>query len=222
MKNILIIGDTHEPFTLKYYLDFCLETKKELKCTEVVMIGDIVDLHALSFHEHNPNGLSPSHEIDLAKKHLKKWYKAFKKVKITLGRHDRLPSRKATANGLPKQTIKSFREIWELPTGWEYDHSYQINGVKYFHGDGYSGLYPHAQAARHEMQNVVIGHLHAVAGVHWSANDIKRVFGMAVGCGIDRKKYAFAYGLEIKRKPIIGCGVVFNNGKDAQFIPMKL
>jgi hypothetical protein len=31
---------------------------------------------------------------------------------------------------------------------------------------------------------------------------------MAVGCGIDRKSLAFAYGRDSKEKPIISCGVV--------------
>jgi len=34
------------------------------------------------------------------------------------------------------------------------------------------------------------------------------VWGMAVGCGIDNKSMAFAYGKHFLKKPILGCGVV--------------
>jgi len=45
---------------------------------------------------------------------------------------------------------------------------------------------------------------------------------MSVGCGIDRRSYAFAYGKDFKKKPILGCGVVMEKGRYAQFIPMQL
>jgi hypothetical protein len=39
-----------------------------------------------------------------------------------------------------------------------------------------------------------------------------KLFALQVGCGIDVKSYAFAYGKHFK-KPIIGAAVVLNNGK---------
>jgi hypothetical protein len=45
---------------------------------------------------------------------------------------------------------------------------------------------------------------------------------MNVGSGIDRKTYAFEYGRDFKKKPIIGCGVVTDNGRFAQFFPMDI
>jgi hypothetical protein len=44
---------------------------------------------------------------------------------------------------------------------------------------------------------------------------------MAVGCGIDKNAYAFEYGRDFKKRPILGCGIVFSP-TNAQFIPMKL
>jgi len=35
------------------------------------------------------------------------------------------------------------------------------------------------------FRSTVIGHFHRQAGVHWWANPEYRVFGLAVGCGID-------------------------------------
>ena len=218
--NVLVIGDTHEPFTHKHYLDFCIETQKEYRCGTVVHIGDLVDNHALSYHEHNPNGRSPADEMKEAEKRAKDWFDAFPKVKMCKGNHDDLVARKAMTYGIPERAIRPFEEIWDLPRGWEFEWSYQICGVKYEHGTAYSGLYPQATACKSNRQKTVIGHLHAVAGDIWTENDKDCIWGLSVGCGIDRMKYAFWYGKDFKAKPILGCGVVLNSGKKPHFIKM--
>ena len=56
LKNVLVIGDTHEPFCHPKYRDFCYEVGNKFQCAEVVHIGDEVDGHAISYHESNPDG----------------------------------------------------------------------------------------------------------------------------------------------------------------------
>ena len=46
-RNILVIGDLHEPFCLDGYLDWCLEQYETFNCNQVIFIGDILDNHAL-------------------------------------------------------------------------------------------------------------------------------------------------------------------------------
>jgi hypothetical protein len=75
--SVLVIGDTHFPFVKKGYLDFCLDIKHRVKCEQIVHIGDLCDNHAISYHEHDPNGRSPIDEMTEADKHLKEWFKAF-------------------------------------------------------------------------------------------------------------------------------------------------
>jgi hypothetical protein len=154
--------------------------------------------------------------------HLKKWYKAFPKVKLCMGNHDELVSRQAIDKGIPQRVIKSFSEIWDFPKGWKVDWKHELDEVKYLHGTGTSGRYPHVTIMSKSQQSVVIGHCHSVAGVYWMANDHNICFAMAVGSGIERNSYAFDYGKNHTVKPILGCGVVFNHGEDAQFIPMNL
>ena len=220
--NILVIGDTHEPFSKKKYLEFCYDTGKRFKCSLTVHIGDLVDNHSINYHEHYPDGMSPFEEIKAARKKLKEWYKAFPRVMMCKGNHDILVERKAITYGFSEMVIKQFREIWEIPDGWEYQWSYDLCGVRFEHGTGYSGQYPHQNIAKVNRKSTVIGHCHSVAGVAYMANDNSLIFGMSTGSGIDRQKYAFWYGRAFKNKPIIGCGVVLNCGKEAQFIPMKL
>lgn len=220
-RPIFIISDTHIPFEKKGYLEFCKKQYKEHKCDRVVHIGDLVDNHSISYHEHDPDGWSPYDEMRATDKILAKWFKAFPNVVLTKGNHDCLVDRKGKTIGLPKRCFKPFREIWELPDGWKDVFSIDIQGILFKHGTGMSGQLAHLKAARANRQSTVIGHLPSYAGVEYDASEKDVIFGMNVGCGIDRDKYAFAYGKDFAKKPILGCGIVFDD-KNAQFIPMKL
>lgn len=216
-----MIGDTHIPFEHRNYLAFCKEVYKKYSCNTVVHIGDLVDNNTVSFHSKDADGFSAKEEMDKADKVLQKWYKAFPKVKVVQGNHCSLIERKAFHHELPKRVIKDFKDIWNFPKGWEYEYEYFIDGVRYFHGMGYSGKNAHVKAVTDNRCSCVIGHLHSNAGVEWTASEKDILFGLATGCGINRKAYAFKYGKDFVRKPILGCGVVLENGTKAQFIPMK-
>ena len=222
MNNVLVISDTHLPFEKKGYLNFCKQTEKKYKCNQVIHIGDLVDNHSISYHEHDPNGWSPSDEMKIADKHLISWFKAFPKVKLCRGNHDVLVDRKSKTVGLPRRCFHDYRDIWNLPDGWIDEFEFEIDNVLYKHGTGYSGKFSHVGAAIDARQSCVVGHTHAVAGVEWMANSKQIIFGMNVGCGIDRRKYAFKYGKDFRRKPILGCGVVLDGGKHAMFVPMEI
>ena len=220
-ENVLVISDSHIPFEHKYYLDFCLEIKDRVKCGTVVHIGDIIDNHSISYHEHDPNGRSPIDEMREADNHLKRWFSAFPFLSLCKANHD-LVDRKAKTVGLPERVFRPFRDIWGLPKGWKNEFSFEIDGVIYQHGTGYSGDNAHIKAAYNNRQSTVIGHTHSFGGVGYMANEKDCIFGMNVGCGIDRHSYAFEYGRDFKKKPILGVGVVTDKGKYAQFLPMEL
>jgi len=220
-ENILVIGDTHIPFEHSDYLEFCVKTKEKYKCSTIVHIGDLVDHHSINYHEHDPDGYSPKDEMREADLHLKGWFKEFPELYLCIGNHDSLVERKSKTFGLPSRVFKSYSEMWKLPAGWKDSFEWEFNDVLFTHGTNRSGKLAHLQAAYDNRQSTVIGHLHSAAGLNWIANSKDCIFGMNVGCGIDRKKYAFAYGKDLRAKPIIGCGVVFNR-TEAQFIPMDL
>ena len=54
-RNILVIGDLHCPFDLEGYLEFCLEQYETYNINHVIFIGDILDNHAFSYHEADPD-----------------------------------------------------------------------------------------------------------------------------------------------------------------------
>jgi len=220
--NLGIIADTHEPFSHPKYFDFCYDTFKKYKVKRVFHVGDLADFHAISRHPHNPDGFSPKDELDETIKKLQKWYKAFPKCSVCIGNHDERIEKAAWQYGLSSHYFKNFRDTLRFPKGWEYGFDHYIYGIRIFHGMGYSGKIAHSQAAMNNHCSVIMGHIHSNSGVEFFANERSRSFGMAVGCGIDRHSYAFNYGRDISRKPIISCGVVLEGGKIPMVVPMDL
>lgn len=201
-KNVLVIGDLHEPFCLDGYLEHCIETYNKYKCNEVVFIGDIIDNHASSYHETDPDGYSAGQELKLAIQRIKQWYSAFPKATVIIGNHDRLIMRKAYSSGLSKMWIKDYAEVLGTP-GWNFTDSIEIDNVLYIHGEGGTAR----ARIRRDLQSVVQGHLHSQAYIDWCVGAKFKIFGMQVGCGIDHHSYAMAYGKE-GPKPAIACGVI--------------
>lgn len=209
-KNVLVIGDPHEPFCKEGYLEFCREMQEKYDCGTVIHIGDAVDNHAISYHETDVSGMSAGQEFNLAKTKMKRWYYTFPEVRVCIGNHDALPFRKIFTAGLPKEWLKSYEELLEAPKTWKWDFVHQHEGVIYQHGTGLSGEMASINAARENRQSTVIGHLHTVCNTRFLASYKDIIFGASVGCGIDHTKYAFAYGRENTRKPVLACTVVLN------------
>lgn len=215
-----IIGDLHLPFEDDRYLDFCLETFDRFKVEKVVQIGDLLDNHAVSFHESNVNGFSAGAELRRAREKLREWMKAFKDVLVLEGNHDRLVERQFLKNGIPSDWQKSFSEVLEFTNGWSYQNYDIIDDVLYEHGEGYVGKNGALTKAINERRSCVIGHSHAFAGVQYQSNNFNTIFGLNVGCGIDISEYAFEYGRYFKNQPVISCGIV-EDGENAFCIKMK-
>lgn len=201
-KNVLVIGDLHEPFCLDGYLQHCIETYNKYNCNEVVFIGDIIDNHASSYHETDPDGYGAGQELKLAIQRIKQWYNAFPKATVIIGNHDRLIMRKAQTAGLSKLWIKDYAEVLGTP-GWTFTDSIEIDNVLYIHGEGGTAK----ARVRRDLQSIVQGHLHSQAYIDWCVGAKFKLFGMQVGCGIDHRSYAMAYGKE-GPKPAIACGVI--------------
>ncbi|MCP4640613.1 MAG: helix-turn-helix domain-containing protein [bacterium] len=213
-----IIGDTHLPFELHGYLDFVGDTFVRHGVTRVVHIGDFVDNHAISYHEHDPDGMSPGNEYELALEKAKEWYQAFPCVTWLQGNHDRLPYRKLMSAGLPRRMMRD--RLLETPRSWEAVDSVVIDDVMYTHGVGAGGgKHGARRMAAERGQSCVIGHFHQSAGIGIVATrDNAQRFGLTVGCGIDRHTYAFEYCKE-QGSMALGCGIV-RHGRVAHYEPM--
>lgn len=214
--RVLVIGDLHSPFDLDSYFDHVCEVYERYNCNRVVFIGDVIDNHYSSYHETDANGMGGGDELAAAKRRLARYYHRFPNAVVLWGNHDRNIMRKAQTGGVPKEWIKDICEVLEVPT-WEFHYDYEIDGVRYTHGDA-SGKA--RTAALRDMQSTVTGHYHTDFYTQYYVGANNRVFGMAVGCGIDKDAYAMGYSKGGK-KPAIGCGVVIG-GHTAIAVPMLM
>ena len=220
--NTLAFGCPHLPFEHKDYLPFLVRIYKAFNCGRVICLGDLVDNHAINYHEHDPDGWSPEQEMEEADNHLQKFFEAFPIAWVCRGNHDRLVDRKGRTSGLPQRCFKSFRDRLNLPYTWKDDFKWIFDGVCYEHGEGYSGDLPHLKAALNNRMHTVIAHTHHAFGVEYSANEQDIVMGVSTGCGIDRKRYAFEYGRAFKKKPILGCVVISHCKRGVNATPFTM
>jgi hypothetical protein len=187
-----------------------------------MFMGDIVDWHAISFHAKEPSCPGPSDEYELAKEQVSVWSKAFPTASVCIGNHDERPSRLAKTVNIPDFMLKPYPELWNTPN-WIWDFRYNIDGVNYRHGTGISGgIHPAWNLMNRIHQSVVIGHLHARAGIKYSMNDKMRLFAMDTGCGIDEKAWQFAYGRDTADRPAIAVGVVIDGIPHLEPMPIGI
>jgi len=214
VRNVLVIGDLHEPFCLDGYLDFCKEQYDKFACNQVIFIGDVIDNHYASYHEtHGGNDLmTGGDELELAIKRIARWYEAFPKARVIIGNHDRLIMRKAQTSAIPSKWIKSYKQVLEVPN-WTFTERYEQDNVQYIHGEGGTAR----TKCRADMMNTVQGHLHTQCYTEHYVGQNYRVFGTQTGSGINFTEYSFSYA-KAGRKPAIGCAVVLENGT----IPINL
>lgn len=218
--KVLAIPDLHIPFQHIDAFDFLKAVKAKYKPNRVICLGDEVDFHGINMHDHSPDGLSAGLELKAAQQDLRKLYQIFPKVKVCTSNHTSLPYRRAFKFGLPNELLRSYREFLKAPVGWRWAEQHEVDGVLYEHGDPFTGQNAALKSAEQNMQSTVIGHVHSFAGIQYSANSRHLIFGFNVGCLINKDAYAFEYAKKIKRKPILGCGIITDG--IPTFIPMIL
>ena len=207
-KTVLVISDTQVPFIHPDTLKFLKAIKTRYSPTDVVHIGDVVDFHTMSDHETDPDGYSSGHELKHAIRSLRGIYKLFPKCTVTLGNHDRRLWRRAMKAGIPLECIRDLGEILRSPEGWDWVDYTIIDGVVYEHGDSFGGLNAAVNHVKNNLRSTVIGHHHSNACIRYLANREELTFAMSVGCLMDTKSYAAAYGKKFAKKSIISVGIV--------------
>jgi predicted phosphodiesterase len=218
MSRVLVVGDVHLPVSHPAYLRFCMDLRDKHRCNSVVFIGDILDHHAISFHAHHPNAPGPDDESELAHQCIEKWVEEFPTASVCVGNHDARVIRLAETVNIPARFIRDYAEVWGTPK-WNWQDEHKIDDVLYFHGVGCGGLHPAYNAMKKVLMSTVIGHVHSAGGVKWAANPDRRIFAMDVGCGIDDRAVAFAYGRASKVRSILSAGVVIDGVPVHEIMP---
>jgi hypothetical protein len=205
MKNILVVGDLHEPFCLDGYLEWNKHIYKKYNCSHTIFLGDTIDNHFASFHETDPDGMSGKEELDQAIKRLQKWHKSFPNADVCIGNHDAIPFRKGYSSGLPKVWIKEYKDVLNTPT-WNFAERFVYNDIQFVHGTAQKAR----MRAKNDLMSTVQGHYHTEHYLDYYVGANFKIFAMQIGCGLDRMAYAAAYGKHFK-KPAIGSGVILKD-----------
>lgn len=222
MSRVLVHPDLQAPFQHIDSIPFLIDVNDTYKCNEVINIGDEVDFSTLSItFDPDPDGMGFKDEYYKALEFLHELYDIWPNVKVCISNHTVRPLKKALNAGIPSVFLKTYSEFLEAPKGWEWADEWEIDGIRYIHGEGVSGQRGHIVAAEKSRISTVIGHIHAFGGLNYLNNyKGQLLFGMNVGCLIDVKSYAFKYGKHFLHKPTLGCGVVLDG--IPLFIPMMV
>ena len=205
----------HHPDTF----DFLSDIRNRFKPDLIVSVGDETELAGLSFHDKDPDALSPGHEYKEALMCMRKLYKLFPKMRICISNHGSRLYRKAFNSGIPRNLVKCYQDLWEAPDDYIWEQRIIIDDVLYIHGDPGAGRNLGFKAMQDYKMSIVHGHVHSHGGVQYHNTSLGQTFWMNTGCMVDVNSPVFGYGEKYATKPTLGCGVVVD-GKIAHFLPM--
>ena len=219
-KRILVISDMHLPYQHKDSIKFLKEIKKEFKPDTITSIGDLLDQHALSFHDSSPELYSAGHELDKAKEYVKELESIFPKLIEVDSNHSSMIYRRALKHGLPRAYLKDYGDFLETKK-WKWVDDLTLtmsNGQRCFFTHGRSADV--LKVSQTMGMSAVQGHYHTKFVISWWANPDNLFFGMNVGCLIDQKSMAFNYAKNFRTRFIIGCGIIIDG--IPRLLPMVL
>lgn len=216
----LVISDLHLPFAVEGWLEFIKETHAKYNCQdEIIINGDLLDLHQFSFHTSETDAMGGNEEFSLAKMEIARLVKEFPNAVFLEGNHDLILIRKLKEVGIDKRFMKTFHEILELPNTWKVVDEIIIDNVFYKHIGSCGGKTGAIMSAVSNRMSTVVGHLHADGGVQYATSpNGEMIFGLNTGALVNDKSYALRYGKNSRFKATLGCGLVYSD-KHAQFIP---
>ena len=231
-KRILVISDTHAPYAHPQALSFLAAVKKKYTPDAVIHIGDELDYHAMSFHDSDPDLDSAGVELEKGRQWLWKLAELFPKVYVVESNHGSMKYRKAISHGVPRHLLLSYQDaifgerdkdgsvIRTKGRGWTWHPNVILNT-------------PHAQVMFIHQKRVrvdagilddrmclVQGHYHPRAEISYVSTPNCLLWGMTVGCLIDKPSFAFAYNKHDTKRPIISIGMVIDGFP--RLIPMPL
>ena len=219
--SILCISDQHFPYHHIDTIDFLRALKKKYRPDLVINIGDETDGHDISYHESSKQLPGAAQELDLAIKAIKPLFRLFPEMHLMDSNHGSLVQRKANTIGLPGRVLKHTRDILGAPPDWHWHNNMIVRA-----SNGQDIYFCHNKSAdvlknsRAESMSFVQGHHHGSFEIRYWANERALYFGMTIGCLIDRKSLAFAYGKTSTVKPIVGVGAILNGLP--RLLPMEL
>lgn len=209
--RVLFIPDLHCPYHHPDAFEFLFALDDKYKFDRVICGGDEIDLHALSFHTHDPDLLSPGHELSAAIAALRPLYARFPVVDVLSSNHGSLIFRKGKHHGIPQHVIKPYREVLDAPIGWVWHDELVVefsDGKKTLVHHGYSSNI--LQASQKRAMSLVQFHFHTKFSIQYWSNPTDSYFAMQSGCLIDDRSMAFSYNKLTLERPRLGASAVID------------
>ena len=125
-NSVLVISDLHIPYHHQDAFDFLKALKRKYKPDLIINIGDELDHHAISMHEHNPDLMSAGDELKHSKEYVRELEKIFPEMTLVHSNHSSLVYRRALKYGLPKDYLKSYNEFLGVGDGWKWVDDYTV------------------------------------------------------------------------------------------------
>jgi len=220
-ETILLISDLHMPYHHKDTIRFLQAVKAKYLPTRVILGGDEVDNHAISFHDSDCDLPSAGDELERSIKELQKLYKLFPKADVLHSNHGSLVIRKFKHHGIPMKYLKDIGEVLEAPETWKWHNTMTIdliNGQKLFlhHGLKKNGI----KLAQEMGMNTAQFHFHTEFNIQYSGNPSQLIWSVQCGCLIDDKALSFAYNKLTPSRPVLGCAIIVNG--QPKLLPMVI
>jgi predicted MPP superfamily phosphohydrolase len=218
-KCVLVIPDLHVPYHHKAAFNFLENLKRVHKPDIVISLGDLVDFHAISFHDSDVELFSAGHELEKAIEYLQDLHKTFPKMTILESNHDSLLFRKFKANGLPIRALKPLPDLFKTPR-WEWVDKIvmdtKLGPVILKHGmSGVAGKF-----AKDIGHSTIEGHFHTKFHLTWFKNEIRSYYSIHAGCLVDLDSLAFAYRKSNIAEFCLGAVIIHKDGFP-ELIPLE-
>lgn len=207
-SRVLFISDLHAPYHHKSAIPFLSALHKKYTFTNIIGLGDELDNHALSFHDHNPDLDSAGQELQKGREILWELCKVFPKIDWVHSNHGSLAYRKALHHGIPRHLILDYRDAifgQNKGGGWNWYPELTLalpNGqkIKAFHSRKSNMLMNVKEAGASCVQ----GHFHSSFGIVFHHTSDFLNFGVSSGCLIDDDAMTFSYNRLETARPVIG------------------
>jgi|TARA_R110000751_G_scaffold3061_1_gene15744 predicted phosphodiesterase len=219
-KRILVISDLHIPYHHQDSFAFLKEIKKQYKPDFVVNIGDLLDFHAISMHDSNPDLHSAGDELKISKEYIKELETIYPEMIEVDSNHSSLVYRRALKYGMSKQFLRAYGDFLGTKK-WKWIDDLTLtmsNNQRCFFTHGRSADV--LKTSQTMGMSCVQGHYHTKFVISYWANPDNLFFGMNVGCLVNQKSMAFAYAKNFRTRFISGCGIIIDG--IPKLLPMVL
>jgi len=208
-RKLLCISDLHQPYSHPDAFAFVSALQGKYGFDTVLIGGDEIDHHAMSFHDSDPDLPSAGHELELAIKGLEPFYNLFAVADVLESNHGSMVYRKGKHHGFPRQVLRSYRDVLNAPTGWTWRETFTYQFPTGQKAVAHHGYKQNTLAASQERGlSIIQFHFHNDLSIRYWERDGELLFALQSGCLIDDTSMAFAYNKVSVKRPIIGCSGV--------------